>query len=69
MGHTIADAELLSSSFRACGKVCASVGLLDAGCKAVDEDVTIAETGVVGCCTAAQFSVQHKLVHRRTVNM
>ena len=56
MGHTIADAELLSSSF-SYGKVCASVGLLDAGCKTVDEDVTIAETGVVGCCTAAQVNV------------
>ena len=67
MGHTITDAELLSSSF-SCGKACTSVRLLDAGCKAVDEDVTIEETGVVGCCTAAQVSVQHELVHRRTVN-
>ena len=40
-----------------CGEICVNVGLLDAGCKAVDEDVTIAETGVVGCCTAAQVSV------------
>ena len=67
VGHRIANAELLSNSF-SCGKVCASVDLLDARCKAVDEDVTTAETGVVGCCTAAQVSVQHKLVHRRTVN-
>ena len=41
-----------------CGEVCVNVGLLDAGCKAtVDEGVTIAKKGVVGCCTAAQVSV------------